>query len=85
MKPVKTVFVLLIISVILSVIVYFLNSSDTITNSAADKIGEMAVVAVPIFFFLLFIYIVAKVVGKSVKKVNKKSLPNKNQEGPTAV
>lgn len=83
MKFLKTIFILLLISVATSAVVFFLNSAETITASTTDVAGEIAVVAIPIFVFLLFIYGVARAVGKTVKKRNKKSLPN--QEGPKAV
>ena len=83
MKSLKTIFILFLLSVGISAVVFFLNSADTITASATDVAGEIAVVAVPIFVFLIFIYAIARAVGKSVKKGNKKSLPG--QEGPNAV
>lgn len=83
MKSLKTIFILLLLSAATSALVFFLNSAETITASTTDVAGEIAVVAIPIFVFLLFIYGVARTLSKIVKKKNKKSLPN--QEGPNAV
>jgi len=79
MKFLKTAFLLFLIAVIFSGLVYYM-TSGTITATWTDIIGEVAVVAIPLFVFFFFIYIIAKAVGKTVKKGNKKSLPG--QEGP---
>ena len=83
MKFIKTIFILLLLSVGVSALVFFLNSAETITTSTTDVAGEIAVVAMPIFVFLLFIHLIARAIGKTVKKGNKKSLPG--QEGPNNV
>ncbi|WP_116789471.1 hypothetical protein [Flavobacterium psychrotrophum] len=74
MKFLKTIFLLFLLAVVFSGIVYNL-TSGTITATWADIIGEVAVVAVPIFVFFLFIYLVAKAVGKNLRKnINKDSI-----------
>jgi hypothetical protein len=81
MKSLKTIFILLLLSSAISAVIYYL-TAGTITATLTDIIGEIAVVAVPVFIFLLFVYLIARSIGKKVKG-NKKSLPN--QEGPNAV
>lgn len=72
MKFLKTLFLLFLLALVFSAVVYAL-TSGTITATWADIIGEVAVVAVPIFVFFIFIYLIAKAVGKTVKKGNKKA------------
>ncbi|MFP9100116.1 hypothetical protein ACLI09_13785 [Flavobacterium sp. RHBU_24] len=83
MKSFKIIFILFLLSAATSAVVFFLNSAETITSSTTDVVGEIAVVAVPIFIFLLFVYLIVRALGKTLVKRNKKSLPN--QEGPKAV
>jgi TRAP-type C4-dicarboxylate transport system permease small subunit len=78
MKILKTLILLFLLAVVFSAVVYAM-TSGTITATWTDIIGEVTVVAVPVFVFFFFIYIIAKAVGKTVKKGNKKSLPG--QEG----
>ena len=79
MKFFKTVIILFLFSTAFSALVYYLNP-DTITATPVDIAGEIVVVAIPIFLLVLFVYVVIKVISKSAKKSNKKSLPK--QEGP---
>jgi len=83
MKFFKTIFILFLLSAATSAVVFFLNGSETITESPTDVAGEIAIVAIPIFVFLVLIYGIARTIAKTVKKRNKKSLPN--QEGPNTV
>lgn len=79
MKFIKAALLLLLLSVIFSGIVYYI-TSGTITSSSTDMVGEIGVVAVPIFIFLMLIYIASKIGARMAKKARKKSPPN--QEGP---
>lgn len=67
MKTLRTIFVFLVISLAAGYGVYSVNS-DTIISTRADMAGEIGVIAIPVFIFLIFIYMVAKAVGKAVKK-----------------
>jgi|GEM_PF-2277071 len=85
MKLVRLVLIFAVVSFALSGLMFYLGDG-VIQASWGAKFGEMGVMAIIIFIFLIIIYSIAKAMVRGTmaarKKRNKKSLPN--QEGPNA-
>lgn len=67
MKKLRDIFIMLVISLAVGYGVYSFNA-NAIKTSTTDMAGEIGVIAVPVFILLLFLYMVARLLGKAVKK-----------------
>lgn len=79
MKLIRLVLIFAVVSFAISGIMFYLGDG-VIQASWGAKFGEMGVMAIIIFIFLIIIYSIAKSAAKSAVALRKKSLP-KNKEG----
>lgn len=79
MKKISRFFVLLIISIIIAIGLFFINSS-VITTTWVGKIAEIAFLTIPVFIVVALLYYANRALVKTVKGISKKK-PSQ-QEGP---
>lgn len=79
MKLIRLVLLFAVVSFAISGMMFFLGDG-VIQATWGAKFGEIGVMAIIIFVFLIILYSIAKAVAKGAMAARKKSLP-KNQEG----
>lgn len=79
MKTLKRFFVLLLVSVIIAIALFFVNS-DVIVTTWVGKISEVVFLTIPVFIVVSILYMVNRALVKTVKGIKKKK-PSQ-QEGP---
>ncbi len=79
MKKISRFFVLLIISIVIAIGLFFINSS-VITTTWVGKIAEIGFLTIPVFIVVTLLYYANRALVKTVKGISKKK-PSQ-QEGP---
>jgi hypothetical protein len=72
----KRLLVLLLLSVAISVALFFINSS-VIESTWADKISEIGVLTIPIFILVCLLYYINRAMVRKVRGIAKKK-PSEN-------
>jgi len=76
MKTIRRFFIMLLLSIGIAAVYYFIVLDSVIKSSLTTKLGELAVITLPVFAIVLLLYIVGRLLSGLAKSGAKKSLPN---------
>ena len=71
MKVLKNA-LLVLLSLAISAIIFFLNNSNLIVLGWEDKLAEIGVMAIPVFIILALLYYINRSLVKRIKTIKKK-------------
>lgn len=68
----KKLVLLIVLSLAISTIIFFLNSSNLIVSGWQDKLAEIGVMAIPVFIILALLYYSNRALVKRIKNIRKR-------------